>query len=191
MKLLNSAFALLSLVSLAVAGTIPFDKREVITAGASQIDQADNVNALTTALKVQGKTPVNGQHYALYSKWAIEGKPVCYEHWTHWVLVVGEYQNNQFKASSYSMFKDAGNSALKTLAGATTETEAQQDWWANHYWKETGSTGQWVANTAKHQYDLAGEVVSGAMSSFASVTKLCKLSTPVLRLIADTSCTQC
>lgn len=174
MKLLNSAFALFSLVSLAVAGTIPFGKREVVTVDASKIDQADNLNALKTALKAQGKTPVNGQHYALYEKWAIEGKPVCYEHWTHWVLVVGEYQNGQFKGSSYSMFKDGDASLLKTLAGATTETVAQQDWWANHYWKETGSTGEWVANTATHQYDFAGEVVSSAMSSFASVTKLCK-----------------
>lgn len=173
MKLFNYAFALLSFVSLAVAGTIPSVKREIVTADASGINYADNLKALTTALKAQGKTPENGKHYALYEKWAIEGKPVCYEHWTHWVLVVGEYQNNQFKGSSYSMFKDGDSSFLKSLSGATTEAEAQKDWWANHYWN-----GKWVANNAKHQYDLAGEVVPSAMSSFESVAKLGKSDVP-------------
>ncbi|KAJ4387762.1 hypothetical protein N0V93_008363 [Gnomoniopsis smithogilvyi] len=173
MKLLNSAFTLLSLLSLAVAGTIPLEKREEVTVDASKIDYTDNLNALKSALKAQGKTPENGKRYGLYEKWAIEGKPVCYEHWTHWVLVVGEYQDNQFKGSSYSMFKDGDATLLKSLAGATTQAVAQEHWWANHYWKEVKKNeGEWVANTATHQYDLAGEVVAGAMGSFESVTKL-------------------
>ncbi|KAJ4416011.1 hypothetical protein N0V82_007038 [Gnomoniopsis sp. IMI 355080] len=158
MNLLDYAFALLSLVSLAVAGTIPSGKREIVTADASGINYRDNLKALTTALKAQGKTPEN------------EGKPVCYEHWTHWVLVVGECQNNQFKGSSYSMFKDGDSTLLKSLAGAATEAVAQKNWWANHYWD-----GKWVANIANHQYDLAGEVVPSAMSSFESVTRLAEI----------------
>lgn len=172
MKLLALAFTLYSLTSFALAGTIPSGKREVVAVDASRINYADNSNALRTALNAKGQIPENGKHYAIYEKWSIEGKPACYEHWTHWALVVGEYQRSQFRASSYGMFKDDGMGLTKSLVGAPTEAVTQENWWANHHWDL--DERHWVTNSAKHQYDFAGEVVPGAMSSFASVTRLCK-----------------
>lgn len=142
-------FAILSLLSIAVAGSA-ISKRNVGT---------DNYEVLQDAFRKAGKTIDPSKRYALYEYWFIDGEWNCYKYFTHVSLVVGsiaDYGSGpEYRGAQYEMRKQGQMGSGGATAEQTT-LNYQENWWANHY--QNPSTGQWVTNSRKHTYELAGEV---------------------------------